>query len=99
MNPLPLDREPQYMLMVTHQQAIWHTHQHHNCSKAGHQDQKMGSGPIPRNPRPFPEIAGWILPLISLWDDPAPKNYPRHILEPLSTPEMARTLSVEWVPL
>ena len=28
--------------------------------------QKVGRGPIPGNPRHFPEIAGIILPLISL---------------------------------
>ena len=46
--------------------------------------QKGGSGPIPGNPRPFPEIVGIILPLISLWNYPAHKNYPLHILGPLA---------------
>ena len=32
--------------------------------------QKVGSGPIPGNPHPFPKIAGILLPLISLWNYP-----------------------------
>ena len=39
----------------------------------------MGSGEIFENPHPFPEIVGIILPLISLWNYPAPKNQPPHI--------------------
>ena len=30
--------------------------------------QKVGGGPIPGKPRPFPKIVGIILPLISLWN-------------------------------
>ena len=37
-------------------------------------DQKVGSGLIPRNFHSFPKIAGVILPLISLWNYPAHKN-------------------------
>ena len=36
--------------------------------------QNVGTGPIPRNPHPFPKITGIILPHISLWNDPAHKN-------------------------
>ena len=51
---LPLDIEPQYMLVVTRQQAKWHTQKRHDSSKADLKDQKLGSGPIPGNFRPFP---------------------------------------------
>ena len=39
---LPLHLEPQYTLTVIHQQAKWHTHRHHDSSKADHKDQKLG---------------------------------------------------------
>ena len=68
---LPLELEPQYTLIVTHQQAKWHTRRCHDSSKADHRGQKVGGGPIPGNPHHFPKIAGILLPLISLW------NYPR----------------------
>ena len=38
-------------------------------------DQKVGSGPIPRNPCLFPQIVGITLPLISLSNYPAHKNH------------------------
>ena len=41
---LPLDLEPQYMLIITHQQAKWHTHRCHDSSKTNHKDQKLGRG-------------------------------------------------------
>ena len=36
--------------------------------------QKVGGDPIPANSHPFPQIAGTILPLISLGNNPAGKN-------------------------
>ena len=33
---LPLDLEPQHILIVTYQQAKWPTHQQHNSSEANH---------------------------------------------------------------
>ena len=36
--------------------------------------QKVGSGPIPGNPHPFPKIVGIILPFINLWNYPVHKN-------------------------
>ena len=60
------DLEPQYTLIVTHQQAKWHTHGHHDCSKANHKGQKVDSGPILGNPHSFLKIAGIFLPLIRL---------------------------------
>ena len=58
------------MHIVTHQQAKWHTHRRHDSSKANHKGQKVGGGPIPENPNPFPQIVGILPPLISLWNDP-----------------------------
>jgi len=46
--------------------------------------QKVSSGPIPRNPCPFPQTVGIILPLISLGNYPAHVNYPPHILGTLT---------------
>ena len=63
--------------------------------------------PIPRNPFPFPEIAGIILPFLSPWNYPAPKtNHPifqgcSHFSRPPYTPglclpfETDRILCVE----
>ena len=48
--------------------------------------QKVSSGPLPRNPFPFPQIVGIILPLISLG------NYPAHINKP---PQILGTLTWE----
>ena len=48
---------------------------------------------------PFPEISEIILPLISLWNYPAHKNYPPHISGSLSPSEMDHTLSVQCVSL
>lgn len=39
-------------------------------------DQKVGNGTIPRNPCPFLQTVGIILPLISLWNYLAHKNQP-----------------------
>ena len=55
---LPLDLEPQYTLTVTHQ--------HLNDTPTGtmtvprptRKGHKVGGGPIPGNPHPFPKIAG-----------------------------------------
>ena len=62
MSQLPLDLEPQYTFIVTHQQAKWYTHRHHDSSKVDHKGKKVGSGPIPVNRLPFPKIVGIILP-------------------------------------
>ena len=50
---LPLDPEPQYMLIVTHQQAKRRSQKCHDSSKANLKDQNLGSGPITGNFRPF----------------------------------------------
>ena len=42
------------------------TYRHQDGSKANHEGQKMGSGPIPGNVHPFLKIIGIILPLINL---------------------------------
>ena len=42
---LPLDPEPRFTLIVTHQQAKWYTHRHHDSSKADHQRPKNGQWP------------------------------------------------------
>jgi len=42
--------------------------------------QKVSSGPIPRNPCPFPQTVGIILPLISLGNYPADSNLRRPTL-------------------
>ena len=55
MNRLPLDLEPQYTLIVTHQHVKRHTHQNQDSCKADHEGQKVGSGPIPGNPHAFPQ--------------------------------------------
>ena len=51
-----LDLDPQYTLILTHQQAEWHTQRRHDSSKVGHQRPKTGwwpnswkSLPLPRN--------------------------------------------------
>ena len=60
---LPLDLDPEYMLIVTHQQAKRHTKRHRDSSKADHQRPKIGGG----NWAQFLEIstlstANWHLP-------------------------------------
>ena len=37
------------VLVVTHQQTKWHTHRHHDSSKAHQKCQKVGGGPISAN--------------------------------------------------
>ena len=54
--------------------ARWHAHKHQDSSKNDHEGQKVGSGPIPGNPCPIPQIAGLILPLTSLRNYPANKK-------------------------
>ena len=73
MNSCSLAVEAQYTLIVTHQHAKPHSHRGHD-----HKGQKVGDGPIPENPHPFPKVTGILLPLISLW------NYPP--LQKLTTP-------------
>ena len=46
MSPLPLDPEPQYMLIVTHQQTKCNAHGHHDSSKVDHSINKLGAGSI-----------------------------------------------------
>ena len=58
--------------------------------------QKVGDDQISGNPCPFPKIVGITLPLISLWNYPAHKNYPPPQTE-ASPSEMAHTLSMECV--
>ena len=61
---LSLDLEPHYMLIVTQQQAKWHTHKQQvlrSIIKGG----KVGGSPIPGNLCPSPQIVGIILPLIA----------------------------------
>ena len=50
MNWLSLALEPQYTLTVTHQQAKPHRHRGQD-----HKGQKVGDGPIPEKPHPFPK--------------------------------------------
>ena len=65
MSQLPLDLEPQYTLIVTHQLNDTPTGTM-TAPRQTIKDQIVGSGPIPGNPHPFPKIAGILLPLISL---------------------------------
>ena len=90
MSWLPLDPEPQHTLIVTHQQAKWHTHRCHDSTKADH--QKLGVAQFLEISAPSPQIVGIILPLISLWNYLAIKTYPHHILRPLLPSEMAHTV-------
>ena len=65
MSQLPLELELQYMLIVvTHPQAKWHAHRHHDSSKINHRGTKVGGGPIAGSPYPFSQIAGILLPII-----------------------------------
>ena len=50
--------------------ARWHTQRRRDNSKADHKGQQGGADPAPGNPNPFHKIAGILLPLISLWNDP-----------------------------
>ena len=52
--------------------------------------QKVGSGPIPGNPHPFPKVAAIFFPLISLW------NYPP--LWKLTTPYPGASLTFRYGP-
>ena len=55
--------------------------------------QKVGRGPVPGNPHPFPQIIGIILPLISLWNYPVHKKVSTLYTEALFLlSEMAHTL-------
>ena len=72
---LPVDAEPHYMLIVIQ----WHMLNDTPTSvmtvlRPAIKGQKVGSGPVPRNLHPFPQITGIIFPLISLWNYPAHKN-------------------------
>ena len=62
---LPLELEPQLILIVTHQQAKWHTYMCQDNSKANQKVQEVGSGPIPGH---LPQLAVILSPLISLWN-------------------------------
>ena len=65
MSQLPLELELQCMLIVvTHPQAKWHAHRHHDSSKINHRGTKVGGGPIAGSPYPFSQIAGILLPII-----------------------------------
>ena len=63
---LPLDLEPQYTFIVSHQQAKGHIHRWHGCSQADHRSPSVGGGPFPGNLHHFPDILGITLPLINL---------------------------------
>ena len=62
------------MLTVIRQHAEWHTHRHHDSSKANHKKPK--SGWILWNYCFWFQIGGIILPFVSLWNCPAHKNHP-----------------------
>ena len=58
---------------------------------------KEGSGPIPGNSHSFPITAGIFLPLVSLWDYPAHKNWQTYTLGPLLPSQMGHTPCRECV--
>ena len=70
----------------------WHTHRHHDSSKADHKGQKVGSGLISRNPHFFPQIAGILLYSLAYEITHFYKNWQSHILVPLWPSKMVRTL-------
>ena len=92
---LPVDLEFHYTLIVTRQLNDMPTGAM-TVPRPTIKGQKVGSGPIPGNPHPFPEIVGIIFPFISLWNCPAHKNSPPHISKPfhLSPFETVHTLSI-----
>ena len=69
---LPVDMEPHYALIVIHQLNDTSAELPHELW--GHKRPKVGGGTNPRNPRPFPQITGIIIPLVSLWNYPAHKT-------------------------
>ena len=80
------------MLTVTHQQAKWHTYKRHDSSKTDHKDQKVGGGPIPGSPRPFPRQLEYSSHSLAYKITHHYKNWQPHTLGPLSPSEMAHTL-------
>ena len=97
MNWLPLDLEPQYTLIVTHQQVKRHIYQYQDSSKADHEGQKMVSGPIPGNPHAFPKIAGKLLHALAYEITHTYKHWQPHTLVLILPSETAHTLSMECV--
>ena len=91
---LPHCRQRLYPLspLSLSKQVKWHTQKCYDSSKALLKDQGVGGGPNPGNVCPFPKIVGIILPLISIWNYPAYKNYPCYISSRYSPTAMAHTL-------
>ena len=50
-----LDLDPQYTLIITYQQAKWHSQRHHDSSKVDHQRPKIGWWPNPWESPPLPQ--------------------------------------------
>ena len=72
----------------------WHTQRCLNSSKPLLKEQGVGGGPNPGNLCLFPKIVGKILPLVSMWNYPAYKNYPGQISGLYSPSAMACTVCV-----
>ena len=73
----------------------WHTHGAMRVTRPTIKGQKVGGVPIPRNPRPFSKIVRLFLPLLSLWNYPAPQiNHPIFGAYLLSS-EISHILSME----
>ena len=62
---IPIGSEPQTYI-VTHQHLNEKPTSTMAVPRPTIKDQKVGSGPIPRNPCLFPQIIGITLPLVSL---------------------------------
>ena len=72
---LPLNLEPQYMLIVIRQQAKWHTHRRHDSSKTHHKRPKNEQWPNPWKSLPLPQNS---------WNNP-----PTHL--PMKLPTTIKT--------
>ena len=72
MSPLPLDPEPQYMLIVTHQQTKCNAHGHHDSSKVDHSITNWVLAQSWKS-LALPQIARLPLPLLTIQG-----NYPPH---------------------
>ena len=73
----------------------WHTHGARRVTRPTIKGQKVGGVPSPRNPHPFSKIVRLFLPLLSLWNYPAPQiNHPTFGAYLLSS-EISHILSME----
>ena len=77
---------------LQHCRSILYHLSHQESSKADYKVHKMGGGPVPGNPHPFPKTVRILVSLTSLWCNYSYENWEPHTLGLLSPSDLAHTV-------